>query len=146
MAEFVSSVAAPAASRSRLPLAWLPWRLGRSERGTSSGVDEQPLRAELFTADQMAQHGKALASSHALGPGRGPDKLLPRLDSNEAALIGVCRLLTAALTFFVALGTITVLMKMVRHMSFLPFAVYRVCLGIVLLALIYSGMPLGAVN
>ena len=50
------------------------------------------------------------------------------------------------LTFFVALGTITVLMKLVRHMSFLPFAVYRVLLGVVLLALIYSGMPLGAVN
>jgi undecaprenyl pyrophosphate phosphatase UppP len=31
-------------------------------------------------------------------------------------------------------------------MSFLPFAVYRVILGVVLLALIYSGMPLGAVN
>ena len=52
----------------------------------------------------------------------------------------------AILTFFVALGTITVLMKLVRHMSFLPFAVYRVLLGIVLLGLIYSGMPLGAVN
>ncbi|MEI7968629.1 MAG: glucoamylase family protein [Betaproteobacteria bacterium] len=46
----------------------------------------------------MAQHGKALATSHAVGPGRGPDQLLPRLDSNEAALIGVCRLLTSALT------------------------------------------------
>jgi undecaprenyl-diphosphatase len=55
-------------------------------------------------------------------------------------------LLTAVLTFFVALGTITLLMKMVRHISFLPFAVYRILLGIVLLGLIYSGMPLGAVN
>jgi len=50
------------------------------------------------------------------------------------------------LTFFVALGTITVLMKLVRHVSFLPFAIYRVGLGVVLLALIYSGIPLGAVN
>ncbi len=55
-------------------------------------------------------------------------------------------ILTAVLTFFVALGTITVLMKLVRHVSFLPFAIYRVALGVVLLALIYSGMPLGAVN
>ena len=55
-------------------------------------------------------------------------------------------MLTAVLTFFVALGTITILMKLVRHMSFLPFAVYRVLLGVVLLGLIYSGMPLGAVN
>jgi undecaprenyl-diphosphatase len=47
--------------------------------------------------------------------------------------------LTAALTFFVALGTITVLMKLVRRISFLPFAAYRVLLGVVLLGLIYSG-------
>jgi len=31
-------------------------------------------------------------------------------------------------------------------MSLLPFAIYRVGLGVILLALIYSGMPLGAVN
>jgi hypothetical protein len=30
--------------------------------------------------------------------------------------------------------------------SFLPFAIYRVLLGLVLLGAIYSGMPLGAVN
>ncbi|WP_395688366.1 undecaprenyl-diphosphate phosphatase [Aestuariivirga sp.] len=54
--------------------------------------------------------------------------------------------LTAVLTFFVALGTITVLMRLVRHVSFLPFAIYRVALGLMLLGLIYSGMPLGAVN
>jgi undecaprenyl-diphosphatase len=53
---------------------------------------------------------------------------------------------TAVLTFFVALGTITVLMRLVRYMSFLPFAVYRVALGLVLFALIYWGVPLGAVN
>jgi undecaprenyl-diphosphatase len=54
--------------------------------------------------------------------------------------------LTALLTFFVALGTIAVLMKMVRRMSFLPFAVYRVALGILLLGLIYWGVPLGTAN
>ena len=62
------------------------------------------------------------------------------------ATISFGMILTAILTFFVALGTITVLMKLVRHVSFLPFAIYRVALGVVLLALIYSGMPLGAVN
>ena len=55
-------------------------------------------------------------------------------------------ILTAALTFFVALGTITILMKLVRHVSFLPFAIYRILLGVVLLGLIYSGIPLGTVN
>jgi undecaprenyl-diphosphatase len=55
-------------------------------------------------------------------------------------------ILTTALTFFVALGTIAILMRMVRSMSFLPFAIYRVILGGALLGLIYSGMPFGAVN
>ena len=72
------------------------------------------------------------------------------LHLGEAAATGVTitipMILTMVLTFFVALGTITVLMKLVRHVSFLPFAIYRVALGVVLLAMIYSGMPLGAVN
>ena len=55
-------------------------------------------------------------------------------------------ILTGILTFFIALGTITVLMRMVRTVSFLPFAAYRIILGAVLLGLIYSGIPLGAVN
>jgi undecaprenyl-diphosphatase len=54
--------------------------------------------------------------------------------------------ITGALTFLVALATIAVLMQLVRRMSFLPFVIYRVVLGVVLLALIYSGMPLGTVN
>ena len=55
-------------------------------------------------------------------------------------------ILTGVLTFFVALGTIHFLMRMLRTMSFLPFVIYRVALGAVLLALIYSGFPLGTVN
>jgi undecaprenyl-diphosphatase len=38
------------------------------------------------------------------------------------------------------------LMRMVRHMTLLPFVIYRVILGGALLGLIYSGIPLGAVN
>jgi undecaprenyl-diphosphatase len=53
-------------------------------------------------------------------------------------------LMTGALTFLVALATIAFLMRLIRHMSFLPFVIYRLLLGIVLLALIYSGVPLGA--
>jgi undecaprenyl-diphosphatase len=54
--------------------------------------------------------------------------------------------LTAILTFFVALGTIAFLMRIIRYVSFLPFAVYRVALGVLLLALLYLGVPLGTVN
>jgi undecaprenyl-diphosphatase len=65
---------------------------------------------------------------------------------SSGASITMPMLITAVLTFFVALGTIAVLMKMVRQISFLPFAVYRVVLGVALLGLIYWGVPLGAVN
>jgi undecaprenyl-diphosphatase len=55
-------------------------------------------------------------------------------------------ILTGILTFFVSLMTIAILMRLLRTMSFLPFVIYRVLLGAGLLAAIYSGMPLGAVN
>ncbi|MDR3412602.1 MAG: glucoamylase family protein [Formivibrio sp.] len=58
--------------------------------------EEPPLRSALFSADQMEQHGKALASSHKLATGRVPDQLLPRLSANETVLVNVCNLLTAA--------------------------------------------------
>ena len=60
--------------------------------------EEPPLRSELFSADQMAQHGHALAASHQLATGRAPDLLLARLAENEAAMVGVCALLTAEAT------------------------------------------------
>jgi cyclic beta-1,2-glucan synthetase len=58
--------------------------------------DEPPLRAELFSTDQMEQHGVRLASAHRLAPGRLPDRLLSRLAANEGVLIETCDRLTAA--------------------------------------------------
>jgi len=58
---------------------------------------EPPLRAELFSADQMEQHAKTLAGSHLLSPGQTPDRLLTRLAENEGLLIGVYSLLTEAI-------------------------------------------------
>ena len=55
-------------------------------------------------------------------------------------------IMTGVLTFFIALGAIAFLMRMLRTMSFLPFVFYRVVLGFFLLGLIYWGVPLGAVN
>ncbi|MGO9177432.1 MAG: hypothetical protein ACLQED_15035, partial [Desulfobaccales bacterium] len=65
--------------------------LGRGYAG-----DEPPLRSELFSADQMKQHGKTLAGSHQLSPGRPEGRLLNRLAENRAVLIGVRNLLTEA--------------------------------------------------
>ena len=64
----------------------------------SQPVEELPLRSELFSADQMEQHGKVLAASHQLTKRRGPDQLLSRLADNESTLLNVCNLLTAAVT------------------------------------------------
>lgn len=60
--------------------------------------EEPPLRSELFSADQMDQHGERLAASHKLASERAPDQLLTRLAENETVLVGVCSLLTAAAT------------------------------------------------
>ena len=64
--------------------------------GESEINDETPLRAELFSADQMEQHGKALAAAHVLSISVASDRLLKRLDDNERILIGTCKVLTKA--------------------------------------------------
>jgi cyclic beta-1,2-glucan synthetase len=59
--------------------------------------EEPPLRSELLSADQMKQHGKDLANSHTLSPGRAADQqLLTRLSENEVVLLEVRNLLTEA--------------------------------------------------
>ncbi len=66
---------------------------GLGRRYTS---DEPPLRSELFSADQMEQHGKTLAGSQQLSPERPQGRLLKRLAENKAVLIGVRNLLIEA--------------------------------------------------
>ena len=70
--------------------------LGGSDRSQEYVCDEQPLRAELFSADQMEQHGKILASMHQVKPGRPRDRLLARLAENEILLLEVHSLVTEA--------------------------------------------------
>lgn len=69
-------------AHNRLPLA-----------GNSLRVDEAPLRAQLFTAEQMGQHGRQLAQQHELTHRRSPDRLLRRLSDNEVVLADTCTLL-----------------------------------------------------
>jgi cellobiose phosphorylase len=59
--------------------------------------DALPLRAELFSALQMEQHGRILANAHHLSAARGRDLLLSRLAQNETVIIDACNLLTAAI-------------------------------------------------
>ena len=76
------------------------WRtnFGSNSLPQKLAVEEQPLRSELFSAEQMEQYGKTLAGSHRLTPARAPDQLLKRLAENESVLTGVCDMLTAAVT------------------------------------------------
>ncbi|MGH6907453.1 MAG: undecaprenyl-diphosphate phosphatase, partial [Aestuariivirga sp.] len=111
--------------------------------GTSrSGITMTAARGLGFTRPDAARFSFLLSI-----PANGAASVLvigAAIESGET--ISAAMILTGVLTFFIALGTIAGLMRMVRHVSFLPFAIYRVALGVVLLALIYSGVPLGAVN
>jgi len=69
---------------------------GLSRNGSGKYGDAPPLRSELFSAEQMKQHGRTLAGLHKLSPGRAPDQLLARLAENESVLIGVHGLMTEA--------------------------------------------------
>jgi cellobiose phosphorylase len=58
---------------------------------------EPPLRSELFSADQMVQHGKNLATSHKLESKHVADEhLLTRLAENEVVLLEVRNIVTEA--------------------------------------------------
>ncbi|SFV07779.1 Cellobiose phosphorylase [Pseudoduganella namucuonensis] len=63
---------------------------------TGAEDDDSPLRAELFSALQMAAHGKVLAANHELSPRGGPDRLLARLRENADVISRTCDELTAA--------------------------------------------------
>jgi cellobiose phosphorylase len=69
---------------------------GLSRNGAGKYGDAPPLRSELLSAEQMKQHGRALAELHKLSPGRAPDQLLARLAENESVLTGVHGLMTEA--------------------------------------------------
>src|ERR1700754_1978025 len=68
--------------------------------------EEEPLRAALFSSDQMVAHGKLLAGRHRLAQNHRPDRLLTRLPapdrrltrlaSNERVLENVARQLRQA--------------------------------------------------
>ncbi len=71
-------------------------RFPKKGREAKFAVYEPPLRSELFSSDQMEQHGKTLAGLHTLHPGRARDRLLARLAENEAILAGTRSLLVEA--------------------------------------------------
>ena len=75
---------------------YLGTRLRKSLWKTKPDGEEAPLLSELFSREQMKQHGKNLAASHEVAQGRAPDQLLARLADNEKILNETCALLTTA--------------------------------------------------
>lgn len=59
-----------------------PWT-SRQERPQAN---DPPLRAELFSAEQLARHARSVAAGHATGPQHVTNQLLARLDANEHIL------------------------------------------------------------
>ncbi|HEY0879774.1 MAG TPA: glucoamylase family protein [Zeimonas sp.] len=73
--------------------AWAPWVT--TIRSAPIESDEPSETAEIYTADQMAQHGLRLARQHKLVAGRGGNDLLQRLANNEAVLVSIWQQLCA---------------------------------------------------
>jgi len=71
-------------------------RLRGSDLEQQYAGEELPLRSDLFSADQMEQHGKTLAGMHKLMTGRPRHLLLARLADNETFLDKVHNLETEA--------------------------------------------------
>jgi cyclic beta-1,2-glucan synthetase len=64
--------------------------------GPRPGEGEPPLRAELFSVEQLARHARTLAAHHPIVSRRGSNVLLARLDENERILRTFHRELRAA--------------------------------------------------
>ena len=61
---------------------WQSWRT----RPPRPDAIEPPLRAELFSVEQLARHARALAEGHRIVIRRQANRLLARLDANERNL------------------------------------------------------------
>ncbi len=75
-----------------------PWTRRQSGNAghVPSGTLETPLRAELFSGEQLRRHAIALAGQHRLDARPGPNRLLLRLADNEQLLIQAYDLVTGA--------------------------------------------------
>jgi undecaprenyl-diphosphatase len=105
--------------------------------GTSrSGVTITAARAFGFTRPDAARFSFLLGIPAMVGAGA---LVLGEAAQSGAALTGDA-LLTGALTFLCALAAIAFLMAVIRRISLLPFVIYRVLLGVVLLLLINAGL------
>ena len=59
-------------------------------------IPELPIRAELFSVEQLERHARTIAATQQLHTGRSADKLLHRLSDNNRILNEAYALITAA--------------------------------------------------
>jgi cellobiose phosphorylase len=73
---------------------------GRNRRGRRERLSEREtsLNAQLFGTSQMEEYGRTLALSHRLAGHHLADRMMARLDANEAVLHDVCSLLVGDVT------------------------------------------------
>jgi undecaprenyl-diphosphatase len=109
--------------------------------GTSrSGVTMSAARGLGLTRPEAARFSFLMSI-----PANGAASALVIGDALKSGLpITADVIMAGVLTFFISLGTIAILMRMLRTMSFLPFVIYRVLLGGALLGMIYAGVQLAA--
>ncbi len=104
--------------------------------GTSrSGITMSAARALGFTRPESARFSFLLGIPAIAGAG----VLVLGEAFQNGAVISYDAVLTGVLTFFTALAAIAFLMALVRRMSLLPFVIYRLLLGALLLWFVYSG-------
>jgi cyclic beta-1,2-glucan synthetase len=77
-----------------LPLRFQYWKAGHAR--SRPRASDPPLRAELFSVEQLARHAKALAAQHQIVTRHGSSRLLARLGQNEDILRGFNRSTLAA--------------------------------------------------
>jgi len=104
-----------------------------------SGVTMTAVRGLGVTRADAARFSMLMAIPILLAFGAAAGLELA-MDGAEASLTD--GLIVAALSFVSALAVIALLMRLVERIGFLPFAVYRVALGLILLAL-FGPIPFG---
>ncbi|HEY7748187.1 MAG TPA: undecaprenyl-diphosphate phosphatase [Aestuariivirgaceae bacterium] len=105
--------------------------------GTSrSGVTITAARALGFTRTEAARFSFLLGIPAMIGAGI----LVLSQAAQSGEPVTADAVLTGALTFLCALAAIAFLMSVIRHISLLPFVIYRVLLGAIILAGISVGL------
>ena len=105
--------------------------------GTSrSGITMTAGRLLGYERPEAARFSMLLAIPAILGAGTLAGA---EIYASGNVALGLDALAAAAMAFVSALLAIALLMRWLQHAGFLPFVIYRVVLGVVLLWLIYSG-------